>query len=262
MQAVIAHGRGGTHAFLDVAILQDAAHLVGAPRPEAGQAIGLEFGADGGGVVLAVAQQAQQVLHVVSDLVGKHIGLREIAGGAQTLLHLAEEGEIDVNAAVGRAIKGPHGGLGVAAARLHAARKQHQARRLVALVVAGEFGRPDVFGAGQHPADEAGMGILARGGRGGLLLLLRGRRTAAAFELREDDAGVHAEQERDDHNGHEAKPAHLHPAPAAAAATLAAAVFEVGTLAFIVEFHSARPFAPIRRVRGCSRNWRLRLRPY
>ena len=42
---------------------------------------------------------AQQVLHVVADLVGDHVGLREIAGRAEARAQRVEEAEVDVDLA-------------------------------------------------------------------------------------------------------------------------------------------------------------------
>ncbi len=46
LKSVVADGGGGVQSFLDVALFQDIAGLVGALRPEAGEAVGLEFQTD------------------------------------------------------------------------------------------------------------------------------------------------------------------------------------------------------------------------
>src|SRR5690349_6268449 len=92
-------------------------------RPDAGQAISLQFHAHLDAIrfraasnpalrFLRLRQDAKQVLHVMPDLVSNHIGFRELASLAvaptESNLHVAEEGGIEVDAPVVRAIERAH----------------------------------------------------------------------------------------------------------------------------------------------------------
>ena len=90
--------------------------------PHPGIAIGLKLDRDLLLVaVRSAAQLALEVLDVVADFVGDDIGLGEIARRAEAAAQFVEEGRVDVNALVGRAVERPHRRLRRAAARLAAA---------------------------------------------------------------------------------------------------------------------------------------------
>src|SRR5215468_3285467 len=100
-------------------------------RPDAGQTISLQLDLDlqlvGLGAVhpllllLDPRKNSQRILHVMTDLVGDHIGLREFAGfafaAAETGLDLAEERGVQIDLLVSRTIEGPHRALRPPAAR-------------------------------------------------------------------------------------------------------------------------------------------------
>src|SRR5690349_13839556 len=109
--------------------------------PHAGVAIGLEllsyrervglaFAASLPGCLQSIGD-ARQRLHVVTDLVGNDVGLREISRRAEAFVELLEEGEIEVDLAIRRAIKGSHCGLPEPACRPGGTREQHEDGRLV-----------------------------------------------------------------------------------------------------------------------------------
>src|SRR5262245_4873562 len=92
-------------------------------RPDTGQAVSLQFdpylNAVCFGAVsnlalcfLRLRQDAKQVLHVMADLVRNHVGFGKFAGLAaaptEADLHVAEEGGIEINAPVIRAIERAH----------------------------------------------------------------------------------------------------------------------------------------------------------
>jgi len=95
---VVADGAGGRQAFLDIALLQDLPRPVGIVRPDAGEAVGLEFHAnlDGVGLLAAGAllkiphltRGTEQRLYVVTDLVGGDIGLGEITGRVKAVCQI------------------------------------------------------------------------------------------------------------------------------------------------------------------------------
>ena len=167
LERIVANRGGGAQRRLDVARLDKRWLALAEPilvllrRPEAGEAIGLQLhlhldvvgGGPAGGALrlLRLGQDAQQVLHLVSDLVRDHIGLRELAGLAA---EVAERG-VEINRLVDRAIERPHGALRDAAARGvgHPA-IEHQHRRAISLAVLGEDFLPLQLSAAEHPAYE------------------------------------------------------------------------------------------------------------
>ena len=132
---------GGVERVLDVAGLEDVALLRRVP-PDAGEAVGLELHADGervlevGALLLRLAHllvDAEDVLHVVADLVREHVGLREVAAlGAEARAQVLVEAEVDVRLLVERAVERPHRRLRHAAARLHGLAEEDELRRPVA----------------------------------------------------------------------------------------------------------------------------------
>ena len=86
--------------------------------PRAGEAVGLQL--EGDGVAgwrwpgscccsrLTSAADAEDVLHVVAVLVGDDVLGGEVADGAELLLQLGEEVEVEVHELVGRAVEGAH----------------------------------------------------------------------------------------------------------------------------------------------------------
>ena len=64
---------------------------------------------------------AEQILYMMADLMRDYISLGEIAGGLKALLQIMEEGKIDIQFLVGRAIEGTDCRLRETAGRLHRA---------------------------------------------------------------------------------------------------------------------------------------------
>ena len=107
LEAIITDGCGRPESLLDVAGLQELALLVGVVGPHAGEAVGLKLQAHGeavcGGLVdltlLAgdLLVDAEHGLNVVSDLMGEHIGLGEVARGPEAIGQLPVEAQVDVD---------------------------------------------------------------------------------------------------------------------------------------------------------------------
>src|SRR6266581_1502133 len=169
LQPVVADCRRGFQRLVDVARLDQLPALLRAIGPNAGEAIGLQLdahlqliGLDLAERMLALLrlrQDAEQVLHVMPDLVGNHVGLRELAGlavvaAAEPALQVAEERGVEIDAPIVRAIERPHGGARGAAGRAGRAGEHHQGGRLVVPAGLTENVAPFRFGAAQHRGDE------------------------------------------------------------------------------------------------------------
>ena len=116
LNPIVANCRRGVERFLRIALLEDVA-LRGRVPPDSGEAVGLQLethreliGRVGARFLrLADARiDTAQMLHVVPELVGDDIRLREITGRAEPAAQLVIEPEIDVDLFVGRAIERPH----------------------------------------------------------------------------------------------------------------------------------------------------------
>jgi len=97
---------------------------------------------------------------LVADLVGDHVGLGEIARRVEPVAQLPVEREVDVHAAVTRAVERAHGPLGEATCGLYGAGEQDELRVFVGAVqLLAEHAGPRVLGVGQHHRDEVRLRI-------------------------------------------------------------------------------------------------------
>ena len=123
---------------------------------------------------------------MVAVLVREDVGLRERpAPGAELRLELVEEAEVDVDVAVARAVEGPRGRRGRAAAGLDAVVEEARSRRLVA----AERAAPVGLDAVDHGDGPAVLALVRVRPRLALLCDLAGRLTGRADGL----AGERAE---------------------------------------------------------------------
>jgi hypothetical protein len=102
----------------------------------------------------------------MADLVGDHASPREIAARPELALHVPVEGEIEIDALVGRAVEGAHGGRGVAASGGDGVAVENELGAVVALIRASEGLRPGVLRLGEDVGAEVAqvaLGILGRG---------------------------------------------------------------------------------------------------
>ena len=99
LQAVIADGRSGIQRLLDFTRFDDVLCLVGTVSPDAGKTVGLQLKPYRQRVCLGLAgallclmhlvRDAKQILHVMSDFVGDHVGLGKLARRMEALLQLS-----------------------------------------------------------------------------------------------------------------------------------------------------------------------------
>src|SRR4051794_27705370 len=262
LQAVIADRGRRAHRGFDIARLDRLPSLVGLRGPDAGEAVGLQldFHLEMIGVRLAHAlllllhlgKDAELVLHVMADLVRHHIGLCELAGArarvaaAEAALEIAEEGRIEINLLVGRAVERAHRGLRHAA--LIGARRageHHQRRGAVALAALLEHVLPDDLGRAEDARHELAHLVARRAGlAGGLgLLLLVSAAAADHLSAADQQARVDAERvaddaENDDGADAETTATERETKAAPAASAIAAAIFDVVALRQIIKPHS------------------------
>ena len=95
LQSIVADGRRRLHGRLDIAGLNEAPLLLCVVRPHPGKAVGLQLDAHlklialnrvhGALRFLHLGQDSEQILHVMTDLVRDHIGLRELAAFASNI---------------------------------------------------------------------------------------------------------------------------------------------------------------------------------
>ncbi len=138
-------------------------------RPHAREAVGLQLGAHrlalGAGVAVVAAEGPEQVLDVMSVLVGDDVALGERATlRAELCPELVEEAEVEVDEPVGRAVERPGRGARRAAAGVGRVGEQHGVDRLVCLARARELVGPVLLHAvdvAEDAAVVAGVGVLA-----------------------------------------------------------------------------------------------------
>lgn len=229
--------------------------------PNAGEAVGLEFYADGG-LVLCIAghaesQRADEVLYVVTDFMGDNVGLSEVPWRVELLRERIVESWVDIHAVIRRAVEGADSGGGASAATGgYRACKNYErghfitGRILLVLrkIARSKVLRPHVFCRREnHTREVAGIGIL-RGYIANLALALRN--DFATQERLFDGVGrekVYAPENKpaDDQSfdskaaNHGAKELYAHAASTAGATATAvcAAVFEVIRASFSAKVH-------------------------
>ena len=128
--------------------------------PDAGEAVGLQLHAHLERVGLRLAHalargldligDAEQLLHVMADLMRDDIGLGHVARRVEAVLQLLVEVEVDIDLLVVRAVERAHLRQPSAAGRAHAAGEQHQLGIAIALAVARQDIPPDILGVAEN----------------------------------------------------------------------------------------------------------------
>ena len=123
LHTIVAYGAGGAYASLDIPLLDQISLRCGI-RPDAGEAIRLQFQADRQRIRLRRASllegldlvgDAQDLLDMMADLMGQHVGLGEFAGRPEPVFQFVVEAEVHVDFLVRRTIEGSGGRLSEAA---------------------------------------------------------------------------------------------------------------------------------------------------
>src|ERR1700730_1525008 len=260
LQAVVADRCGGFQRGFDVALLDQLPALLGTVGPDPGEAVGLQLDlhlqmirSDLVQCVLALLhlrQNADEVLHVMTDFVGDHVSLGELAGlavvaAAEPALQIAEERRVEIDPLVVRTIERPHGGARRAAGRARRAGKNHEGGRPIPPPLLLQQVPPHHLGAAEHGGNELAGAI---GGCAGLRRGPIGRvvgMAAAAENLGAADQqpGVDAERpadqaEHDDRaDAHAAGADRETEAASARIAALGAAILNVLTMRQLIPAH-------------------------
>src|SRR5690606_20602640 len=105
--------------------------------------------------LIHLSHHSQHVLYVVSNFVGDHVGLGEVARRIQFSRQLIEEAQIQVDPLIGRAVERAHGRLTGTAGSASEVGKQHQGgRRVSAATGSLKQGLPCVLGIGKDFGSE------------------------------------------------------------------------------------------------------------
>src|SRR5262249_36851672 len=235
--------------------------------PDAGQTISLQLDLDLQLICLSAVhpllllldpgKNSQRILHVVADLVGDHIGLRELAGfafaAAETGLDLAEERGIEIDLLVVRTVERAHRALRLPAAfRTGLALVENEHGLAIGLAVALEDVGPFRVNVAEDGRDESSDVIAWLAGAPRLLPARRlhrllSVRAAAGKDLgaADQDTWIDAQrpadqaQHYDSADPESAAAQRQAEAPAAKSATrLAAAILNIFALFGLVQTHS------------------------
>ncbi len=178
----------------------------------------------------------------MADLVADHVGLREIAGAAETR-EVGEESGVEIDTAIGRTVERPDRRGRITACRLHGAVEQRELGRFVTAAGRREDFAPNVLRAAEDRGHE--LARLVVGAE--RLTLLRARRfdVAATAEQRLQRFGP-ADQVHDDEQRGHAEPAAAErdrdPGPHSAAALFAPDVADVVAAPQALPAHGGSPY--------------------
>ena len=118
LEVVVPDLRGAVQRILYVSFFQGLILLVIVHRPDSGVVVGLELKPDTDRVRLGLAdtvhflvglpERAQKILDVMTDLMGDHVGVGQVAVRSDLPLHRGEEAEVDIDALVGGTVERPY----------------------------------------------------------------------------------------------------------------------------------------------------------
>lgn len=166
---------------------------------------------------------------------GDHIGLGEVAGSGEALLHLTEKRHVQIHALITGAVEGANCRAGETAGGIDAAGEQHQLRIAILLASLLEQLAPGVFGIAEDGADELALLVVRRWRA---LRLGNLRLGGLAGDLTENLQRVLAHQQANDDD-------HRHTAEAQAAAEApagtAARIHHVVTASTALPAHGGTP---------------------
>jgi hypothetical protein len=163
LDSIIANGSGGIEGISDLRTT-DLALVVGSVAPHSSEAVRLQLKADRQRPSLTgmsllqgphVPLGPKQVLHMVTVLVGDHVGLRKISAlRMKALLQLAEETQIQVHLLIRRTIERARLGASGSAATVGCIAEKDQFRGMVPRPFARQFPVPECLNIGLDADDE------------------------------------------------------------------------------------------------------------
>ena len=175
LKAVVADGRGRLHGGFDVAGLKNTPLRLGIMRPYSCKTIGLQLDSDlkliGFNPIYATLQllharqDAQQILHVVTNFMGDHIGLRKLAAltpyvaTPEPQLKIPKKCGVEIDLSIIRTIEGSHRGLRISTSRKRSTSEHRQRRRFVGASCLRKYRFPLHLCASEHGRNELSHGI-------------------------------------------------------------------------------------------------------
>lgn len=106
--------------------------------------------------------QTQLVLHMMTNLMGDHIGLGKLARRFELAGQLLKEAQVQINLLIDGAIERADRRVGKAAGGGDLATEQHQLGLAILFAELFELLRPNVLGIGQDHFDELGLLVVDR----------------------------------------------------------------------------------------------------
>lgn len=104
LQAIISNSRCRAKPLLEITRFNQVPFVLGMMAPDTGITIGLEFHSDRERVsfhlgylslkAMYLFGDAKEILHVMADLMGDHIGLSKVTRRSKTMRHFIEEGKV------------------------------------------------------------------------------------------------------------------------------------------------------------------------
>jgi hypothetical protein len=119
LQLIVADRRRRTESVLEIAWFDQVPFSLGVMTPDTGITVGLEFHSNRKRVCLHLRhlsseamhlfRDAKEILHVMTDLMGDHIGLSKVTSRSKTMRHFIEEGKVQIDPVIVGAIEWTNG---------------------------------------------------------------------------------------------------------------------------------------------------------
>ena len=119
LQLIVADGRRRAESFFEIARFDQVSFSLGVMTPDTSITIGLEFHSNRKRIcfhfrhlsseAMHLFRDAKEVLYVMTDLMGDHIGLSKVTSRSETMRHFIEEGKIQIDPVIVGAIEWTNG---------------------------------------------------------------------------------------------------------------------------------------------------------
>ena len=148
------------HTLLNISLFEDVFHALGMVGPDPCQEISLQFESYQVTIELAFTQistlflnlfhNTQEVLYVMTDLMGDDIGYGKITLGIQVVLHGPEKSQVNIHLFIAGAVEWSGGCLGETACRLGRVSKQNQLGLALEDIILTQQSIPYILGVCQN----------------------------------------------------------------------------------------------------------------